>query len=164
MNGKGEAKFAFQPKKKININVVSKEAKGMPEAMRKVKGIKGDTKEEHGIQGLFTINQEETRISCSNIFELLDDRHAKRALQRKVLDPGLAHRDILKQHLEDKERRELWNDLQIHKRIVSNQAWIIMGDMNVTLNPNEHSARSSRMTSDMNEFKECVKNIEMEDV
>ncbi|GJW21029.1 hypothetical protein Tco_0031651 [Tanacetum coccineum] len=36
-------------------------------------------------------------------FELLDDRHAKRALQRKVWDPGLAHRDILKQHLEDKE-------------------------------------------------------------
>ncbi|GJZ54245.1 hypothetical protein Tco_0609130 [Tanacetum coccineum] len=35
-------------------------------------------------------------------FELLDDRHAKRALQRKVWDPGLAHRDILKQHLEDK--------------------------------------------------------------
>ncbi|GKC79369.1 hypothetical protein Tco_1130143 [Tanacetum coccineum] len=40
LNGKGEAKFAFQPKKKINNNVVSKEAKGMPEAMRKVKGIK----------------------------------------------------------------------------------------------------------------------------
>ncbi|GJX20432.1 hypothetical protein Tco_0223109 [Tanacetum coccineum] len=35
-------------------------------------------------------------------FELLDDRHAKRALQRKVWDPGLARRDILKQHLEDK--------------------------------------------------------------
>ncbi|GJV14655.1 hypothetical protein Tco_1359978 [Tanacetum coccineum] len=35
-------------------------------------------------------------------FELLDDRHAKRALQRKVWDPGLARRDILKQHLADK--------------------------------------------------------------
>ncbi|GJZ39175.1 hypothetical protein Tco_0585738 [Tanacetum coccineum] len=35
-------------------------------------------------------------------FELLDDRHAKRALQRKVWDPGLVRRDILKQHLEDK--------------------------------------------------------------
>ncbi|GJZ90399.1 retrovirus-related pol polyprotein from transposon TNT 1-94, partial [Tanacetum coccineum] len=39
-----------------------------------------------------------------------------------------------------------------------------MGDMNFTLNPNEHSARSSRMTSDMNEFKECVNNIEIKDV
>ncbi|GJU84137.1 putative reverse transcriptase domain-containing protein [Tanacetum coccineum] len=56
-----------------------------------------------------------------------------------------------------KERRELWKDLQIHKRIVSNQAWIIMGDMNVTLNPNEHSAGSSRITSDMNDFKESQK-------
>ncbi|GKC24529.1 RNA-directed DNA polymerase, eukaryota, reverse transcriptase zinc-binding domain protein [Tanacetum coccineum] len=60
-----------------------------------------------------------------------------------------------------KERRELWKDLQIYKRIVSNQAWIMIGDMNVTLNPNEHSAGSSCMTSDMNEF---VNNIEMEDV
>ncbi|GJU22791.1 RNA-directed DNA polymerase, eukaryota, reverse transcriptase zinc-binding domain protein [Tanacetum coccineum] len=51
-----------------------------------------------------------------------------------------------------KERRELWKDLQIHKRIVSNQACIIMGDMNVTLNPNEHSAGSSRITS-VHEFQ-----------
>ncbi|GJZ07559.1 RNA-directed DNA polymerase, eukaryota, reverse transcriptase zinc-binding domain protein [Tanacetum coccineum] len=63
-----------------------------------------------------------------------------------------------------KERRELWKDLMIHKRIANNQAWIMMGDMNVTLNPNEHSVGSSSMTSDMNEFKECINDIEMEDV
>nr|GEX50584.1 hypothetical protein [Tanacetum cinerariifolium] len=37
-------------------------------------------------------------------------------------------------------------------------------DMNVTLVPNEHSDGSSCMTSGMNEFKECVNSIEMEDV
>ncbi|GKB81472.1 RNA-directed DNA polymerase, eukaryota, reverse transcriptase zinc-binding domain protein [Tanacetum coccineum] len=63
-----------------------------------------------------------------------------------------------------KERRESWKDLMIHKRIANNQAWIMMGDMNVTLNPNEHSVGSSSMTSDMNEFKECINDIEMEDV
>nr|GEU46050.1 RNA-directed DNA polymerase, eukaryota, reverse transcriptase zinc-binding domain protein [Tanacetum cinerariifolium] len=40
----------------------------------------------------------------------------------------------------------------------------MMRDMNVILVSNEHSAGSSCMTSDMNEFKECVNSIEMEDV
>ncbi|GJT13483.1 RNA-directed DNA polymerase, eukaryota, reverse transcriptase zinc-binding domain protein [Tanacetum coccineum] len=52
----------------------------------------------------------------------------------------------------------------MQKRFVSNQAWFMMGDMNVILNPNEHSVGSSYMTSDMNDFKDCVNSIEMEDV
>ncbi|GKB65141.1 RNA-directed DNA polymerase, eukaryota, reverse transcriptase zinc-binding domain protein, partial [Tanacetum coccineum] len=63
-----------------------------------------------------------------------------------------------------KERKDLWKDLQIHKRIASGNAWFIMGDMNVTLNPNKHSAGSSNMTSDMYDFKECVNSIEVEDL
>ncbi|GJY58829.1 hypothetical protein Tco_0458721 [Tanacetum coccineum] len=63
-----------------------------------------------------------------------------------------------------KERRDLWKDLQIHKRIVGNNAWIMTRDMNVTLKSGEHSAGKSSMTSDMNEFKDCINNIEMEDV
>ncbi|GJR98189.1 RNA-directed DNA polymerase, eukaryota, reverse transcriptase zinc-binding domain protein [Tanacetum coccineum] len=63
-----------------------------------------------------------------------------------------------------KERRELWKDLQIHKRIVDKHAWVIMGDMNATLASNEHSAGSSYMNTDMNEFKGCVNRIEVEDI
>nr|GEZ76959.1 RNA-directed DNA polymerase, eukaryota, reverse transcriptase zinc-binding domain protein [Tanacetum cinerariifolium] len=63
-----------------------------------------------------------------------------------------------------KERRDLWKDLQIYKSIACNQAWIMLGDMNVTLNPNEHSDGSSSITSEMNEFKDCINSIEMEDV
>ncbi|GJX96839.1 RNA-directed DNA polymerase, eukaryota, reverse transcriptase zinc-binding domain protein [Tanacetum coccineum] len=63
-----------------------------------------------------------------------------------------------------KERKELWKDLYIHKRIVGSNAWVIMGDLNVTLNPNEHSAGSSSMTSDMNDFKDCINSIEVEDL
>ncbi|GJY87257.1 RNA-directed DNA polymerase, eukaryota, reverse transcriptase zinc-binding domain protein [Tanacetum coccineum] len=39
---------------------------------------------------------------------------------------------------EGKERRLLWEDLQIYKRIVGNMPWTMMGDMNVTLKTNEH--------------------------
>ncbi|GJX66756.1 RNA-directed DNA polymerase, eukaryota, reverse transcriptase zinc-binding domain protein [Tanacetum coccineum] len=62
------------------------------------------------------------------------------------------------------KRRKLWKDLQIQNRVVGDKAWIIMGDMNVTLVPNEHSAGGSIMTSDMNEFKEIINSIEMEHI
>ncbi|GJT84543.1 hypothetical protein Tco_1066260 [Tanacetum coccineum] len=40
----------------------------------------------------------------------------------------------------------------------------MMSDMNVTMVPNEHSTGGSSMTSDMNEFRECVNSIEIEDI
>nr|GEY23219.1 hypothetical protein [Tanacetum cinerariifolium] len=43
-------------------------------------------------------------------------------------------------------------------------AWKMMGDMNVTMVPNEHSTGGSGMTSDMNKFRECANNIEIEDI
>ncbi|GJW46742.1 RNA-directed DNA polymerase, eukaryota, reverse transcriptase zinc-binding domain protein [Tanacetum coccineum] len=55
------------------------------------------------------------------------------------------------------------NDLELDKRIVGKDAWVMLGDMNVTLAPNEHSYGSSFMTGDMNEFRDCI-NFEMEDV
>nr|GEY86741.1 RNA-directed DNA polymerase, eukaryota, reverse transcriptase zinc-binding domain protein [Tanacetum cinerariifolium] len=60
------------------------------------------------------------------------------------------------------ERRELQRDLSIHKRIASNKPWIIMGDFNATLKPEEHSARSFVMTSDMQEFHDVVNELEMD--
>ncbi|GJR54008.1 kinase-like domain, phloem protein 2-like protein [Tanacetum coccineum] len=51
-----------------------------------------------------------------------------------------------------------------HRIIVGGKGWIIMGDMNVTLNPNEHLAGSSSMSSDMYDFRDCVNNIEVEDL
>ena len=46
------------------------------------------------------------------------------------------------------ERRELWKNLEIYKRIVGMEAWMLMGDLNVTLNTNEHSQGCSYMTND----------------
>ncbi|GJT85894.1 RNA-directed DNA polymerase, eukaryota, reverse transcriptase zinc-binding domain protein, partial [Tanacetum coccineum] len=48
------------------------------------------------------------------------------------------------------------------RMIVGKKAWIMLGDMNVTLAPNENSFGSSFMTADMNEFRDCINNIEME--
>ncbi|GKF09687.1 RNA-directed DNA polymerase, eukaryota, reverse transcriptase zinc-binding domain protein, partial [Tanacetum coccineum] len=62
------------------------------------------------------------------------------------------------------ERRTLWKDLMIYKRIMGTEAWFLMGDMNVTLFPNEHSAGCSNMTSYMCDFKDCVNSIDVEDI
>ena len=37
------------------------------------------------------------------------------------------------------ERKELWRDLELYKKIIGKEAWILLGDLNVTLFPNEHS-------------------------
>nr|GEV03190.1 RNA-directed DNA polymerase, eukaryota, reverse transcriptase zinc-binding domain protein [Tanacetum cinerariifolium] len=62
------------------------------------------------------------------------------------------------------ERINLWKELNLYKRIVRIDAWAIMGDMNFTLDPKEHSAGSSSMTRDMIDFKECVNMIGMDDI
>nr|GEV85333.1 reverse transcriptase domain-containing protein [Tanacetum cinerariifolium] len=38
------------------------------------------------------------------------------------------------------ERVDLWKELSLYKRIVSDQPWCILRDKNVTLDPNEHTA------------------------
>ncbi|GJT78502.1 RNA-directed DNA polymerase, eukaryota, reverse transcriptase zinc-binding domain protein [Tanacetum coccineum] len=48
-----------------------------------------------------------------------------------------------------KERRILWKDMYLHKRICGNNPWVIMGDMNVTLNLEEHSNGGSVITEEM---------------
>ncbi|GJR91055.1 RNA-directed DNA polymerase, eukaryota, reverse transcriptase zinc-binding domain protein [Tanacetum coccineum] len=62
------------------------------------------------------------------------------------------------------ERRNLWNELTMHKNSVSHKAWVLMGDFNVTLKPEEHSNGSSNMTVDMCDFKDAVNKLEVEDL
>lgn len=63
-----------------------------------------------------------------------------------------------------KERRALWEDLQVQKRFVNSKAWVMMGDLNVGLTFNDSNVGTSHMTRDMIEFEECINNIEMEDL
>ncbi|GJT89551.1 RNA-directed DNA polymerase, eukaryota, reverse transcriptase zinc-binding domain protein [Tanacetum coccineum] len=62
------------------------------------------------------------------------------------------------------ERRNIWANLNRHKQITTGKPWIIGGDMNVILNTNEHSTRVSFVSSEMQEFKDCVKLIEVKDL
>ncbi|GKC62627.1 RNA-directed DNA polymerase, eukaryota, reverse transcriptase zinc-binding domain protein [Tanacetum coccineum] len=62
------------------------------------------------------------------------------------------------------ERRDLWKVLINDHRYVNGNPWCIAGDMNVILNPNEHSCGTSIMNSDMVEFQDCLNVIEMKDI
>ncbi|GJY48293.1 RNA-directed DNA polymerase, eukaryota, reverse transcriptase zinc-binding domain protein [Tanacetum coccineum] len=61
-------------------------------------------------------------------------------------------------------RRRLWVELGIHKNVVRNMPWILMGDFNVALNMEDIYAGSSRMNPAMCEFKDCVVNIKVMDI
>ncbi|GKB24993.1 RNA-directed DNA polymerase, eukaryota, reverse transcriptase zinc-binding domain protein [Tanacetum coccineum] len=63
-----------------------------------------------------------------------------------------------------RDRKELWQDLCIYKRLIGDVKWVIMGDMNVTLNTNEHSEGMSHFTHDMKDFQDCINEIKMEDL
>ncbi|GJR24075.1 retrovirus-related pol polyprotein from transposon TNT 1-94 [Tanacetum coccineum] len=62
------------------------------------------------------------------------------------------------------ERRDLWRELNRHKVITTGHSWVICRDFNVTLNANEHSARSAHMSNDMVKFKDCVNQIKVDDL
>ncbi|XP_022019078.1 uncharacterized protein LOC110919108 [Helianthus annuus] len=61
-------------------------------------------------------------------------------------------------------RRELWQHLKMHKALVRNDPWVIMGDFNSALNLEDKSMGVSTISQGMREFKECVEEIEMFDV
>ncbi|GJZ84155.1 nucleotide-diphospho-sugar transferase [Tanacetum coccineum] len=63
-----------------------------------------------------------------------------------------------------KDRRDLWKELNLNKRLIGDSAWVIMGDVNVSLNLEDHSEGISNFSQDMIEFQECVNEIEIEDI
>ncbi|GKC25348.1 RNA-directed DNA polymerase, eukaryota, reverse transcriptase zinc-binding domain protein [Tanacetum coccineum] len=63
-----------------------------------------------------------------------------------------------------RDMKELWKDLGMYKRMIGNEDWVIMGDMNVILNTNEHSEGISYVTQDMRDFQDCINEIEVEDL
>ncbi|GJZ82385.1 RNA-directed DNA polymerase, eukaryota, reverse transcriptase zinc-binding domain protein [Tanacetum coccineum] len=55
------------------------------------------------------------------------------------------------------------DDLRRAKSTFRGFPWILMGDFNVTLKLEEHSARGSKVNGEMLEFRECLNDIEVED-
>ncbi|GKC80830.1 RNA-directed DNA polymerase, eukaryota, reverse transcriptase zinc-binding domain protein [Tanacetum coccineum] len=62
------------------------------------------------------------------------------------------------------ERRVLWNEIRTAANVVADKPWIMLGDFNVIMKADEHSSGSSLLTNDMQEFIECVNDVEMEDI
>ncbi|GJX39774.1 replication protein A 70 kDa DNA-binding subunit C-like protein [Tanacetum coccineum] len=63
-----------------------------------------------------------------------------------------------------KYRKELWKELNLNKRVIENSAWVIMGDVNVSLKLEDHSEGMSNFTQDMIDFQNCVNDVEIEDI
>nr|GEU33226.1 hypothetical protein [Tanacetum cinerariifolium] len=60
--------------------------------------------------------------------------------------------------------RKLWSDLNTYKSICNNIPWVLLGDINVSLNIDEHSEGISHKTQDMEEFQDCVNSLKIKDV
>ncbi|GJR88548.1 RNA-directed DNA polymerase, eukaryota, reverse transcriptase zinc-binding domain protein [Tanacetum coccineum] len=63
-----------------------------------------------------------------------------------------------------RDRKKLWKDLNLKKRVIGNASWVIMGDVNVSLHMEDHSEGMSNYTQDMIDFQECINSIEVEDI
>ncbi|XP_022039949.1 uncharacterized protein LOC110942480 [Helianthus annuus] len=61
-------------------------------------------------------------------------------------------------------RKELWHNLSLHKVLVGNKPWCIMGDFNTALNIEDNSMGSSSVSIGMRDFQECVDDIEVVDI
>ncbi|GKC29983.1 3-ketoacyl-CoA synthase 11-like protein, partial [Tanacetum coccineum] len=61
-------------------------------------------------------------------------------------------------------RRILWDELGMHKLVTHGVSWTLMGDFNVALNLEDYSSSSSKLSSAISEFKDCVYNIEVMDI
>ncbi|GKC42719.1 RNA-directed DNA polymerase, eukaryota, reverse transcriptase zinc-binding domain protein [Tanacetum coccineum] len=62
------------------------------------------------------------------------------------------------------ERKDLWDILRVHKNIVNKHSWVLMGDFNVILRPEEQSNGSSVLSMEMCEFRDAVNTLEIEDL
>ncbi|KAJ9535294.1 hypothetical protein OSB04_un001606 [Centaurea solstitialis] len=62
------------------------------------------------------------------------------------------------------QRRCLWDQLRKFKHLVNGDAWVVLGDFNVGLDPGDSSRGSSTITRGMSDFRDCVCDIEVEDI
>ncbi|XP_022014769.1 uncharacterized protein LOC110914278 [Helianthus annuus] len=61
-------------------------------------------------------------------------------------------------------RKQLWHNLSMHKILVGNKPWCLMGDFNTALNLEDNSMGSSSVSIGMRDFQECVDEIEVVDI
>ncbi|GJZ86131.1 putative reverse transcriptase domain-containing protein [Tanacetum coccineum] len=64
-------------------------------------------------------------------------------------------------HVKSYGRRSLWKDLVVHNLVIKDSPWSLLGDFNIIMEPSERSMGSSSVTAAMEEFRDCVYEIEL---
>ncbi|GKB04431.1 RNA-directed DNA polymerase, eukaryota, reverse transcriptase zinc-binding domain protein [Tanacetum coccineum] len=67
-------------------------------------------------------------------------------------------------HIHIVDRRSLWKSLQKYKRSIRDSPWIILGDLNTTLDSFKKSTGGSKITTAMSDFRDCVCEIKVNDI
>lgn len=62
------------------------------------------------------------------------------------------------------ERRVLWKNLAHHSVLVKDNPWVLLGDFNVALNISDCSDVTAAKDIDMEDFRNCVESLELEDI
>ncbi|GJU52484.1 hypothetical protein Tco_1226198 [Tanacetum coccineum] len=102
-----------------------------------------------------------------DIVDLMVLSQSNQALHVKIVHKAMAKTFLCSFIYADNNqyvRRQLWNDPGLHKKVVRDAPWILMGDFNIALNMEETYSGSSAISSDMSEFKESVSKIEVLDI
>ncbi|XP_035843934.1 uncharacterized protein LOC110932523 [Helianthus annuus] len=63
-----------------------------------------------------------------------------------------------------KKRRELWENLCFRNKFVYDKPWMILGDFNSSLSMEDNLFGSSKVTTGMKDFKDCVNELEVVDI
>nr|GEX34492.1 hypothetical protein [Tanacetum cinerariifolium] len=132
-------------------------------------GWKGEILEEEGIEkekefiDVYDDTSGSTKKKAQNdtgpsYVEVLNGMDSGVVLQKRVFYT-FVHAEI-----SGKLRKKLWSDLNFYKGMINDGPWVIIEDLNVSLNLDDHYKGISSMSQDMEEFKECIKDIKMEDI
>ncbi|PWA53039.1 RNA-directed DNA polymerase, eukaryota, Reverse transcriptase zinc-binding domain protein [Artemisia annua] len=62
------------------------------------------------------------------------------------------------------DRRVLWHELEVHGSLMRDKPWVLLGDFNASLFLEDKSGGGYEPTIAINEFKDCVNNIEVSDL
>nr|GEZ84508.1 RNA-directed DNA polymerase, eukaryota, reverse transcriptase zinc-binding domain protein [Tanacetum cinerariifolium] len=62
------------------------------------------------------------------------------------------------------DKRSLWKSLQKYKRSTQDALWVMLRDFNATLDPAKKSTSGSKVTTTMGDFRDCIADIEIEDI
>ncbi|GJR15370.1 RNA-directed DNA polymerase, eukaryota, reverse transcriptase zinc-binding domain protein [Tanacetum coccineum] len=98
--------------------------------------------------------------------ESQQQRRTRRVVAHRSATHGMAAENLESDSTrsQGRDRKELWKELNLNKRVIGNSTWVIMGDVNVSLKLEDHLEGMSKFTQDMIDFQNCVSNVEIEDI